>query len=113
MGAEVKNMAAETITCPICPALPSGTSAYKLASGDPAGIPGVIGHTIGRATLIGTGLAVVGERRHLVRNAVGGALAIEAFVLVWAAWRVRADKSASATAPAPAPTPGTVRGFFP
>lgn len=78
--------------CPVCPALPSGTSAFKLVQGDPAGIPGVIGHTVGRATLIGVGLALAGERKHLVRNAIGGALAIEAFVLVWAAWKAHDAK---------------------
>lgn len=82
----------EAVTPPVCPALPSGTSAYKLVSGDPAGIVGVIGHTVGRAALIGTGLYVVGEREHVVRNAVGGALAIEAFVLSWAAWKVHSQK---------------------
>jgi len=77
-------------------------------SGDPAGILGVVGHTIGRATLIGTGMAVVGERKHLVRNALGGALAIEAFVLVWAAWKVRSEAGKKTV-----PSEGAVSGLFP
>jgi hypothetical protein len=76
----------------VCPALPSGTSAYRLMSGDPAGLLGVVGHTLGRSLLIGAGMAAAGERKHLVRNSVGAALGIETFVLVWAAWRVRQDK---------------------
>lgn len=96
---------------PVCPALPSGTSAYKLMSGDPGGLLGVVGHTLGRSVLVGTGMAVAGERKHLVRNAVAGALGIEAFVLMWAAWKVRDDAS---RASAPAPAPGTTQGaFFP
>jgi hypothetical protein len=105
----------EEVKPPVCPALPSGTSAYRLVSGDPSGVPGVIGHTVARAALIGTGMAVAGERRHLVRNAIGGALAIEAFVLVWASWRVRSDAAQApppAPAPAPAPAPGTTQGVF-
>lgn len=94
----------ETITSPACPALPSGTSAYRLMSGDPEGLLGVVGHTIGRSVLVGTGMAIAGERKHLVRNAVAGALGIEAFVLVWAAWRVHEDKKAAS---------GTTQGYFP
>lgn len=100
---------------PVCPALPSGTSAYRLMSGDPSGLVGVVGHTLGRSVLVGTGMAVAGERKHLVRNAVAGALGIEAFVLMWAAWRVRSDAAqapAPTPAPAPAPAPGTTQGVF-
>ena len=84
-------LADETLTCPACPALPSGTSAYRLMSGDPSGLVGVVGHTVGRSVLVGVGMAVAGERKHLVRNAVAGALGIEAFVLVWAAWKAHQD----------------------
>jgi len=87
-------LADETLTCPTCPAcpaLPSGTSAYRLMSGDPSGLVGVVGHTVGRSVLVGVGMAVAGERKHLVRNAVAGALGIEAFVLVWAAWKAHQD----------------------
>lgn len=111
--------AAEAITPPAPPALPSGTSAYRLVTGDPGGLAGVIGHTLGRSILVGTGMAVAGERRHLVRNAVAGALGIEAFVFMWACWKAREAKAATA-APAPSPVPGApsapdgaVRGHFP
>lgn len=86
----------ETVTAPACAALPSGTSAYRLMSGDPSGLIGVVGHTIGRSALVGAGMAVAGERKHLVRNAVAGALGIEAFVLVWAAWKAHQAKSEAA-----------------
>jgi hypothetical protein len=94
----------EQITCPA--ALPSGTSAYRLMSGDPSGLVGVVGHTLARSALVGTGMAIAGEREHIVRNAVAGALGIEAFVLVWAAWKVHKDAST--------PASGTTQGaFFP
>jgi hypothetical protein len=95
----------EAITPPAYPALPSGTSAYRLMTGDPMGIVGVVGHTLGRSVLVGTGMAVAGERKHLVRNAVAGALGIEAFVLAWAAWKAYEAKNP--------PAPGTTQGFFP
>jgi hypothetical protein len=96
----------ESITPPApMPALPSGTSAYRLMTGDPSGLLGVVGHTIGRSALVGVGMAVAGERKHLVRNALAGALGIEAFVLVWAAVKAYEAKQAQAT--------GTVQGYFP
>jgi len=87
-------LADETLTSrPECSAaLPSGTSAYRLMSGDPAGLMGVVGHTLGRSVLVGVGMAVAGERQHLIRNATAGALGIEAFVLAWAAWKVHQDR---------------------
>lgn len=98
-------------SCPVCPAaLPSGTSAYRLMRGDPKGLAGIVGHTIGRASLIGVGMAVAGERKHLVRNALGGALGIEAFVLVWAAWKAHQDTVAESTPPAPVSSTG-LKGF--
>jgi hypothetical protein len=81
----------------VCPALPSGTSAYRLMTGDPSGIVGVIGHTLGRSVLVGTGMAIGGEREHLIRNAIAGALGIEAFVLVWAAWKARQAETSTGT----------------
>lgn len=74
----------ETTTCA---ALPSGQAAYNLVSGDWSALPAVIGTGLARAALIGVGLAVVGERKHLVRNALGGAGAVEAFVLAWAVYK--------------------------
>jgi len=74
----------ETVRPP-CAALPSGQAAYNLISGDWGALLPTIGTTAARAALIGVGMAVAGERKHLVRNAVGGALAVEGFVLLWAA----------------------------
>jgi hypothetical protein len=51
-----------------------------------------VGHTIVRAALVGAGLVVAGERTHVIRNAVAGSLAIETFVLGWAAWLKARDK---------------------
>ena len=42
--------------------------------------------------LVAAGLLVAGERTHVVRNAVAGSLAIEAFVLSWAAWKLHRDR---------------------
>lgn len=64
-----------------CDTLPSAGSAAALVRGDVAAVPLVLWHTLVRATLIGIGLAVVGQREHLVRNAIAGAAAIEVFVL--------------------------------
>lgn len=68
-------------------ALPSGTSAAALVGGDWRALPTAVLHTALRAALVGTGLYVAGERAHVVRNAVAGSLAIEAFVLAWAVWK--------------------------
>lgn len=81
-------------TCPVCPAaLPSGSSAAALLSGDMSALPLAVAHTVLRAGLVGAGLLVAGERTHVVRNAVAGSLAIETFVLGWAAWKLRRDKT--------------------
>jgi hypothetical protein len=74
---------------PACPALPSGSSAVALLSGDMSALPVAIGHTILRAGLVGSGLLIAGERAHVIRNAIAGSLAIETFVLGWAAWKLR------------------------
>jgi hypothetical protein len=70
-------------------ALPSGSSALALVGGDAGALPKVLLHTGLRAALVGVGLFAAGERAHVVRNAVAGSLAIEAFVLGWAAWKLR------------------------
>jgi hypothetical protein len=77
----------ETLHRPVCAALPSGQAAFDLVSGDWGAIVPVIGTAAARAALIGVGMAVVGERKHLVRNAIGGAAAIEGFVLMWAIFK--------------------------
>jgi hypothetical protein len=69
-----------------CDTLPSAGSAAALVRGEPQALPKVLLHTAGRAVLIGIGLAIVGEREHLMRNALAGALAVEAFVLAYL-WR--------------------------
>jgi|GEM_PF-1823514 hypothetical protein len=78
--------------CAACPAaLPSGSSAAALLGGDWRALPLAVGHTALRATLVGAGLYLAGERdpKRLVKNAAAGSLAIEAFVLGWAAWKLR------------------------
>jgi hypothetical protein len=78
-----------------CITLPSSDAAVTLVKGDIApGLVGVIGSTLLRAGLIAGGLYLVGERKHLVRNAVAAAGAIEIFVLAWVAGK-------KAMAPAP------------
>ncbi len=87
--------------CPVCPAaLPSGSSAAALVAGDWSALPIAVGHTIVRAALVGAGLVIAGERANVVRNAVAGSLAIETFVLGWAAWKLRTvDKIAPGASP--------------
>jgi hypothetical protein len=82
---------------PMCPALPSGSSAVALLGGDWNALPGVVGYTILRGALIGAGMLAAGERKHVVRNAVAGTLAIEAFVIGWAAWKLRTLKLGAST----------------
>lgn len=77
----------EALQRPVCAALPSGQAAFDLVSGDWSAIVPVIGTAAARAALIGVGMAIAGEREHLVRNAIGGAAAIEGFVLLWAIYR--------------------------
>jgi len=73
---------------PACAAaLPSGTSAARLIAGDASALPLAVLHTALRAALVGSGLYLAGERANVVRNAVAGSLAIESFVLAWAAWK--------------------------
>lgn len=71
----------------IAPALPSATSALALVNGEPGALPLVLAHTALRAGLIGVGLVVAGQRHRLVRTAVTASLAIEVFVLGWAAYQ--------------------------
>ena len=58
------------------------------------GLVGVVGSSLLRALLIAGGLYVVGERDHLIRNALGASAAIELFVLAWVA-----KKNAEASQP--------------
>jgi hypothetical protein len=69
-----------------CITLPSSEAALTLVRGDVVpGIVGVVTTSLVRAAIIMGGLYVVGERDHLVRNALGAAVAVEAFVLAWVA----------------------------
>ena len=73
--------------CPVCPTLPSSTSAHDLVTGKPGAILTVIGHTLGRAALISPGIYLAGERdlAGLVKKSIGGAIAIEVFVTAYMA----------------------------
>lgn len=71
----------------IAPALPSATSALALVNGEPGALPIVIAHTGLRAGIIGVGLLISGQRRGIFRNAIVASMAIEAFVLGWAAYQ--------------------------
>jgi hypothetical protein len=77
-------LADEALVCPNQdPQLPSSRSALAFVRGEEGSTLAVVGHTLGRAALIGVGLAIAGEREHLARNSLMGAMAIESFVLLW------------------------------
>lgn len=65
--------------------LPSGTAAKALVKGEPGALGPVIGYTLLRSVLIGAGLYAAGQRQQLVKSAVSASVAIELFVLWWAA----------------------------
>jgi hypothetical protein len=67
-----------------CEELPSSAAACELVEGNLSAVPKVLLTTGLRAGLIAAGMYALGERQNLLRNSVGGALAIEAFVLAWA-----------------------------
>lgn len=83
----------------IAPVLPSAASAMALVSGVPGSLPMVMAHTAMRAGIIGVGLVVSGQRQHVVRTALVSSLAIEAFVLAWAAWLRSRSTGAPPTPP--------------
>lgn len=64
--------------------LPSQTSAASLVQGDLSALPTVVLHLVGRAAIIGSAMAVFGERdpKRYVGGALAGALGIEVFVLL-------------------------------
>lgn len=73
-----------------CITLPSSDAAVALVRGDVGrGLVGVVGSSLLRGLLIMGGLYAVGEREHLVRNALGASAAIELFVLAWV-WKENA-----------------------
>lgn len=72
--------------------LPSATAARDLVAGDLNALPRVIGWTLMRAVLIGAGVALAGERKHVVRYAVAGAAFVEVWILCWAKLTEGADR---------------------
>ena len=62
--------------------LPSGKAACDLLQGNMSALAPAIMWTGIRACAVAVGLYVVGEREHLAKKAVAGALAVEAAVLV-------------------------------
>lgn len=71
--------------------LPSGESASDFLEGKSGSTARLTMHFLGRAVLIGTGLAVAGVRgKELAKLSLAGSAAIEAFVLGYAA--VNKDK---------------------
>lgn len=64
--------------------LPSAEAAKDFVAGDMRAFVPLVGTTLMRAALIGTGLYVAGQREGLAKSAIAGALAIEVFVLGWA-----------------------------
>lgn len=70
--------------------LPSAKAAADFLAGKQGALGDVVGTTLGRAALIGLGLYVVGGRgKSLTRNAIAGAVAIEAFVLLYLAQQAK------------------------
>ena len=74
--------------CSDCPVpLPSSANANDLLDGKPGAIPLGVVYTAGRMAIIGGGLLVAGFRgKELLKGAVAGGLAIEAFVLMYTAF---------------------------
>lgn len=66
--------------------LPSEIAARAFIRGEPGALTAVVFSTLLRASLIGAGLYVAGDREHTIRNALAGALAVEVGVLLFA-WR--------------------------
>ena len=66
-----------------CPLLPSAGHAERLVNGEAAAIPLIAFDIVLRAALIGTGMYVLGARKDVVKHALGGSLAVEAFVLTY------------------------------
>jgi hypothetical protein len=76
-------MAAEVIHAP-----PSAGSATRLVRGVPGSLAEAGLHTMFRAVLVSTGCYLAGFRdRKLLRCSVAGAIAIEVFLVGWAAYK--------------------------
>jgi len=52
--------------------------------GDLGAVVPVVGYTVLRAGIIGTGLLAVGQRKRLVVSSLAASIAIELYVLGWA-----------------------------
>ena len=66
---------------------PSARSATALARGEEGALAECVFHTAFRAVLIATGMKVAGvPDRELLRAALGGAIAIECFLVAYAAY---------------------------
>lgn len=74
--------------------LPSGAAAEAFLEGPtPTTAGAVAASVLARSAIVGAGLFLVGERQHLIRNAIAGSLAIETFVLGYLAFKRRAPKT--------------------
>lgn len=76
-----------------CAALPSGQAVADLLDGKPA-VPAVVGSMLGRAILIGIGIAAGrglagAPLKGTLRDGFAGAVGVEFFVVAWAFWRKR------------------------
>lgn len=71
---------------------PSAESATALVRGEPGGLFGCVAHTAWRSLLIAGGIYLIngGPRPHLMRDAIGGALALELVMLTYARHREKA-----------------------
>ncbi len=66
-----------------CLALPSSDSALALVDGKEGALGKAILHTVGRTCLISIGMYAAGQRKNVIRSAVGASLAIEVFALIY------------------------------
>jgi len=91
-----------------CATLPSSESATRLLDGDLSVVPLFVGHFLGRAAIIGSGLWIAGDRNPSTwfRHSVAGALGFEMFVLWHRALELPPTRDPNA-APACASLPST------
>lgn len=64
---------------------PPTDAARRMLDGEIGGLVESVAWTLGRAALLTTGMALAGERGDLWKHAMGGSLAVQAFVVGWAA----------------------------
>ena len=60
---------------------PSKEAAVLYVTGQPKGLQKVIGSMVKRTFLIGTGIALLGDREYIFRNSMAGSIAIELYLL--------------------------------